>query len=118
MQVGFRATQRNGWTILHVAGEIDMATAPQVRQHAVAMVADGRRHLVLDLTGVDFCDSTGLGVLVAIVKRVRTAGGDLRLVSDDRRFNELLVLTRLDRVFDVHPTVATACDGPEVGGSP
>ena len=116
MQVGFKATQRDGWTILHIVGEIDMASAPQVRQHAVALVADGHDHLVIDLSGVDFCDSTGLGVLVAIVKRVRVAGGDFRLVSNDERFLALLEITRLNRVFDIYPTVvdatATSAEGP------
>lgn len=112
MQVGFRATQRDDWTILHVVGEIDMASAPQVRQHALALVADGHPFLVIDMSGVDFCDSTGLGVLVAIVKRVRTAGGDLRLVTDDERLTALLAITRLDRVFDVYPRVIDATATP------
>jgi anti-sigma B factor antagonist len=113
VQVGFKATQRNGWTILHVVGEIDMATAPRVRQHAIALVADGNLHLVIDLSGVDFCDSTGLGVLVAVVKRVRTAGGDLRLVTNDERLTALLELTRLDQVFDVYPRVDDATSAPQ-----
>ncbi len=112
MQVGFKATQRNGWTILHVVGEIDMATAPRVRQHAIALVADGNLQLVIDMSGVDFCDSTGLGVLVAVVKRVRTAGGDLRLVTNDERLTALLELTRLDQVFDVYPRVVDATSAP------
>ena len=113
MQVGFKATQRSEWTILHVTGEIDMATAPQLRQHAVTLVSDGRDRLVIDMTGVDFCDSTGLGVLVAIVKRVRTVGGDLRVVTCDDRLLALLEITRLDRVFDIHSTVADACESKE-----
>lgn len=110
MHLGLQVMQRGDWTVLHVSGEIDMATAPELRQRVLALVAEGNHHLVIDLSGVGFCDSTGLGVLVAAVKRVRTAGGDLRVVCGDERMCALFAITRLDRVFDVFERVDDAVD--------
>ena len=60
------------WTILHVVGEVDMATGPQLRQEIVREVSQGSSHIVVDLQNVDFIDSTGLGILVGGVKRARS----------------------------------------------
>ena len=57
------------WTIIHVVGEVDMATGPQLRQEIVRHVSEGSVHIVVDLQNVDFLDSTGLGILVGGVKR-------------------------------------------------
>src|ERR1700704_889092 len=65
--------------VLHVAGEVDVFTAPQLREALVGVIEEGGRDVVVDLQGVDFLDSTGLGVLVAGLKRVRQYGGDLSL---------------------------------------
>src|SRR2546423_4848701 len=61
--------------VLHVAGEVDVFTAPQLREALVGAIEQGSRDVVVDLQGVDFLDSTGLGVLVAGLKRVRQYGG-------------------------------------------
>lgn len=57
--------EQGTWAILRVSGEMDLVTSPAVRQHVHDAVADGRRSLVLDLSGVRFCDSSGVGVLIA-----------------------------------------------------
>jgi len=112
VQLGLQALQRDQWTVLHVAGEIDMATSPELRQRVVSLVAEGANYVIIDLSAVGFCDSTGLGVLVAVVKRVRTNGGDLRVVTDDPRMIDLFELTRLDRVFGVFHRVDDAVAAP------
>ncbi len=103
-----RTLDRGEWVVLQVAGEIDMASAPQLRQRVVALVTDGVRALVLDLSNIGFCDSTGLGVIVAAVKRLRTNDGDLRVVTDDERLLALFEITRLDQVFEVFPDIDAA----------
>ncbi|MGQ4328656.1 STAS domain-containing protein [Streptomyces hayashii] len=65
-------------TVVEVGGEIDVYTAPKLREQLVELVNDGNFHLVVDMEGVDFLDSTGLGVLVGGLKRVRAHEGSLR----------------------------------------
>ena len=85
-----------------------MATAPSLRQQVVTMIAQGARKIVLDLGEVEFIDSTGLGVLVGSVKRVRTVEGELRVACDRQNILELFELTRLTNVFELFSDVAAA----------
>jgi len=94
--------------VLALAGELDMATAPDLRQAIVAVVADGATDLVLDLSEVSFCDSVGLGIIVGGLKRARSHGGDLRLRAVPDRLADTLALTGLDRAITVEPSVASA----------
>ncbi len=71
-------------------------------------VSDGLRHLVLDLSGVDFIDSFGLGVLIGALKRVRLLDGDLQLVVTEPRVRRVLELCDLDRIFTLHTDVRAA----------
>jgi len=101
---------RGHWQVLTVAGEIDMATAPRFRQRLLGVIGAGARHVVIDISGVDFIDSTGLGVVMGGAKRVRSAGGDIRLVAASSRLAELIELTRLDRAVDVFKSVSAATE--------
>ena len=67
--------------VLRVRGEIDICTAPELREHVIKLVADGVRHITADLRAVDFLDSTGLGALVGSLKRLREQDGSLTLVT-------------------------------------
>jgi len=96
------------WTVLTIAGELDVIGAPELRQHVLRCVAAGHHHLVLDLTGVDYVDSFGLGVLIGSLKRVRLLDGDLRLVVPEPRVRRVLELCDLDRVFALHHDVDQA----------
>lgn len=90
-----------GWTVLAVSGEVDVVAAPELRDRLGALIDDGANRVVLDLDGTDFIDSTGLGVLVGVVRRARSAGGDLRVVTTSDRFRRILHATGLDEVFVV-----------------
>ena len=90
------------WTVLTVAGELDVVGAPELRQHVLREVAAGHHRLVFDLTGVDYVDSFGLGVLIGSLKRVRLLDGDLRLVVPEARVRRVLEVCDLDRVFTLH----------------
>lgn len=96
------------WSVLTVAGELDVVGAPELRQHVMHAVSDGLHHLVLDLTGVDFIDSFGLGVLIGALKRVRLLDGDLQLVVTEPRVRRVLELCDLDRVFTLHTDLRRA----------
>ena len=87
-----------------------MATAPRFRQRLLAVISTGVQNVVIDLSGVDFIDSTGLGVLLGAAKRVRGAGGDIRLVMAGSRLTDLIEITRLDRVMDVFESVSAATE--------
>ena len=101
------------WEVLTVTGEIDMATAPRFRQRLLGVISAGVQNVVIDLSGVDFIDSTGLGVLMGAAKRVRSTGGDIRLVMSGSRLAELIELTRLDRVLDVFDSISAATEESE-----
>ncbi len=94
-----RSVSSGSWTILHVSGEIDMATCPQLRQEIVAHIGQGNLHLVVDLDGVEFIDSTGLGVLIGGLKRARSHGGDLRVSGVDDRLGRVFQLTGLGEIL-------------------
>jgi len=101
-------TMQQGWTVLSVTGELELATAPQLRQRVVSLVAEGRTHIVLDLAGVDFADSVGLGVIVAALKRVRGRDGELVVAGAVPRVRRLFEVTRLDEIVDLFPDVSHA----------
>ena len=107
------STERGASTVVHVAGEIDVYTAPLLREVLDKQIAAGRTTLVVDLEQVTFMDSTGLGVLVGRLKLVRGQNGSLRIVSAQDRILKVFKITGLDKVFHIHPTVddATADSG-------
>lgn len=110
MEFGVTVASHGQWEVLTVTGEIDMATAPRFRQRLLAVIGAEAQNVVIDLSGVDFIDSTGLGVLMGGAKRVRSAGGDIRLVMTGSRLADLIELTRLDRVVDVFDSVSAATE--------
>ena len=108
MELGLDVTQRDRWTVLAVTGEVDVATAPRLREQLVQLVAQGHHHLVVDLEGVDFLDSTELGVLVGALKRVRLQEGELTLVCTQPRIVKVFDITGLSKVFTLHESVDSA----------
>ncbi len=108
VDLGVEVMKQDGAAVLRVTGEIDVATAPRLREHVVTLVAEGETRLVVDLEGVDFIDSTGLGALVGALKRVRTHGGELAIVCTRSRLLKVFEITGLGRVFEVHDTVDAA----------
>ena len=104
-------TRREGVrTVISVTGEIDVYTAPTLRERLNELVADGEYHLVVDMAGVDFLDSTGLGVLVGGLKRVRSYDGTLSLVCSQEKILKVFRITGLTKVFPIHATLAEALE--------
>ena len=108
MDLGLDVTERNGYAVLSVRGEVDVYTAPRLRERLVELVSQGHRNIVVDLEGVDFLDSTGLGVLVGGLKRLRSHDGDLTLVCTQRRILKVFEITGLTKVFAIHDSVDAA----------
>src|ERR1700722_3163008 len=95
-------------TILAVKGEVDVYTAPRLREKLVELVSQGKYRIIVDLEGVDFLDSTGLGVLVGGLKRLRSHEGDLELVCTQARILKVFEITGLTKVFEIHDSVDIA----------
>lgn len=95
-------------TVVAVEGEIDVASVEALREQLLALADTGRTRVVLDLTGVMFLDSTGLGALVSTRRRLQALGGALVLACTNDIVLRLLRLTSLDKVIQVHPTAADA----------
>src|SRR2546423_3286844 len=95
-------------TVVRVGGEIDVYTAPKLREQLIDLVAAGNYHLVVDMENVDFLDSTGLGVLVGGLKRVRAHDGSLELVCSQERILKIFRITGLTKVFPIHSSVDEA----------
>lgn len=95
-------------TVLEVGGEVDVYTAPRLRERLVELVDAGSRNVVVDLGRVDFLDSTGLGVLVGALKRLRAAGGTFALVCSKEPLLKIFRITALDQVFPIFTSVEAA----------
>jgi anti-sigma B factor antagonist len=89
--------------VLAVTGEVDVYTAPTLREHILQAMNEGATTVVIDLNDVGFMDSTGLGVLVGALKRLRQAGGNLHVVCDSESVLKILRVTGLIDVFGVVP---------------
>ena len=109
-------TLHGDWTVLHMRGELDLVSSPVVRQSVHAAVAEGRHDVVLDLSEVEFCDSSGVGVLIAARRLMRSCGGRLRLIlpargaAEGSHVNRVLYALGVRRLFDVYPDRYTAVD--------
>ena len=93
---------------MEVQGEVDMFTAPKLREKLVQTVEEGCYRIVVDLQGVSFMDSTGLGTLVGGLKRVKEHEGTLALVCTSRPVLRVLSITGLNNVFPVYDSVEQA----------
>jgi anti-sigma B factor antagonist len=100
--------EADGKTIVAVGGEIDVYTAPKLRDKITELVGQGSYHLVVDMQQVEFLDSTGLGVLVGGLKKVRAHDGSLRLVCNQDRLLKIFRITGLAKVFVIHETADEA----------
>jgi anti-sigma B factor antagonist len=87
---------------MSVAGEIDLYTAPRLHGELIAVLTgDTPVRLVIDMSGVEFCDSTGMNVLLAAHRRAHEQGGDLELAAPRAGVRKILQVTGLETVFAV-----------------
>ena len=99
---------KDGIEIVDVEGEIDVYTAPRLRELLIELVNTGFYQLVVNMEKVEFLDSTGLGVLVGGLQRVRAHDGSLDLVCTQERILKIFRITGLTKVFGIHDTVDEA----------
>jgi anti-sigma B factor antagonist len=96
--------------VLAVRGEIDLFTAPELKQVLAESIEGGRIRIVVDLTDTTFLDSTALGVLIGAVKRLRSRDGALAIVNIDDNIAKTFEITGLDQIFTIVPTRDEAVD--------
>lgn len=94
--------------VLQVIGEVDVYTAPMLRDQIRELAAKGAVHLIADLSRVDFIDSTGLGALIGGLKRLRDAGGSLALVISTPRILHIFQITGLTKALAAQRSAADA----------
>ena len=101
MELKVTTRSQGDHTVISVAGEIDLYTAPKLQAElAAALTADPAR-LIVDMSGVDFCDSTGINVLLAAHRHARERGGELQLAGPGSATRKVLQVTGLESVFTV-----------------
>lgn len=93
-----------GTVLLSIHGDADLHVANELRNHLSAVIGDRTSSLVVDLSGVTFIDSMGLGALLGIMKRLQAKGGEFMLVVPAGDTRRILEMTLLDRVFALHAT--------------
>jgi anti-sigma B factor antagonist len=100
-EFGVEVAESNGTAVVHVRGEVDLYTAPRLREQLEEVIGEGQRQLVVDLTEMDFIDSTGLGVLVGTLKRLRETGGEMSLRNPSRSTHKILEIAGLTELFTI-----------------
>lgn len=90
--------------LVELAGQVDLHTAPQLKEQLLAAIDEGAVNVVVDLSEATFIDSMTLGVLLGAVKRLRPRGGRLRIVCTDPSIRKIFEITLLDRVFSLYST--------------
>ncbi|MEO5662456.1 MAG: STAS domain-containing protein [Nocardioides sp.] len=105
MDLTLATREEDGRAIVAVGGEIDVYTAPKLRDQITELVSGGSYNIVIDLEAVEFLDSTGLGVLVGGLKKVRAHDGSLELICSQERLLKIFRITGLAKVFVIHDSV-------------
>jgi anti-sigma B factor antagonist len=97
-----------GVAVLRLDGRLNMVSAARLREAVTSTVAKGHTRIAVDLAGVDFMDSSGLGALISGLKTTRQAGGDLRIAAPSEQVKLVLQLTNMERVLLAHERAETA----------
>jgi anti-sigma B factor antagonist len=108
VEISVSRTNAGDVPIVAVNGEVDVYSAPALKEKITDLLQDGANTLIVDLSGVAFLDSTGLGALVEARAATSEAGGSLPLVCSQERILKLFTITGLDGVFTIHASVGDA----------
>jgi len=109
IELDIESRTEDGWTVLEARGELDLYTAPKLRDDVLGIIDRGDQRIAIDLNGVGFIDSTGLGILVACLKRVREREGRMVLIAPESSpLRRLLSLTGLEQVLPTYTQLGDA----------
>ena len=104
--------------VVAVRGEIDLFTAPELKQKLTDAIEAGKSRIVVDLSETTFLDSTALGVLIGAVKRLRSRDGALVIVNTDQNIAKTFEITGLDQIFTILGTRDDAIAALDDAASP
>jgi anti-sigma B factor antagonist len=108
MELDIRTERQPKQCEMTLRGEIDVYTAPKLKEELVAVIESGCANVVIDLEGVTFIDSSGLGVLVSALRRARERDGAVRVVCTRENILKIFRITGLDKVFPVFSDITEA----------
>lgn len=112
MELNVSSRYQDDHTIVTIFGEIDLYTAPKLHSELAGLLAEGMpTRVIIDMSGVEFCDSTGMNVLLSCLRRARERGGDLEIAAPKPAVRKILQVTGLDSVF-------TLVENADTGGVP
>jgi anti-sigma B factor antagonist len=109
MDFGYTSSKQQGVTVFNLQGEIiDKVQATGFLDEVTKLIASGQNKFVLDLSGLKYMNSSGLNVLVNTLTKARNAGGEVSVCNLSKKVSELLVITKLDSIFHILPTLDEA----------
>lgn len=108
MELDVKTEREGGVCVVTVTGEVDVYTSPQLKLRLLEAIEGGCSRLVIALDGVSFIDSSGLGVLVGALRRLKERGDELFLVCTRDQVLKILRITGLDTVFHIAATLDEA----------
>jgi len=108
MELDIQTKQHPNQCEITLRGEVDVYTAPKLKEKLIESIEDGCTNIVVDLDGVSFIDSSGLGVLVSALRRARERDGAVRIVCTRENILKIFRITGLDKVFPVFADIAEA----------
>jgi anti-sigma B factor antagonist len=109
--MGFRVLQNGEVTLVEVDGQLIVGNRQELKQQVLDRLEGGDRKFVIDFANTGYIDSSGLGVLVSLSKKIREQGGELRLSSLNEDLRTLFELTKLDTLFRIADTKEKALEG-------
>jgi anti-sigma B factor antagonist len=109
--MSFRVSKQDGVTVVDVEGQLIVGNRQELKQRVLGELDKGDRKFVVDFSNTGYIDSSGLGVLVSLSKKIREQGGELRLASLNEDLRTLFELTKLDTLFRIADTRDAALEG-------
>ena len=107
-ELEFDSEEQSGWTILNLRGDLDVYTAPRLKEAIAVCVQEGARRVALDLGEVKFLDSTGLAVIVGGLKRIKEHQGSMVLLRPNDQIRRILTITDLIKILTVKDSLESA----------
>ncbi len=98
-----RSVVAERYPVLRLSGELDLSSVPDVRRSIRGLIEEGQVRFLINLSNLDFIDSSGLGVLVGGLARVREKQGEIKIVCANRRILRVFEMTRLTQLFEIYP---------------
>ena len=109
--MGFSVTKQDGVTVVDVEGQLIVGNRQELKQRVLEELDSGERRFVVDFKDTGYIDSSGLGVLVSLSKKIREQGGELRLSGLNEDLRTLFELTKLDTLFRITDSKSEALQG-------